>query len=207
MQEREKPEIISELTWNKILKVEEKAKEGYSLDDMLLKKGGKIFSQGKEKRDEWLKKYSGYLAQEIKDLLNIKEYAKIEIVEEIEVNNTNNNEIMNIMDIKSLSINQKMSFLVENTEILYELIKERKELKANIQEKKPELKITDKILSLNDNKITSLRVSPQVLEKFFKLADEYKAYSKLNLLNFALNEIAEKYSKDYDKNYNIDKKQ
>lgn len=207
MEERKKPEIINELTWNKILKVEEKAKEGYSLDDMLLKKGGKIFSQGKEKRDEWIKKYSPYLAQEIKDLLNIKEYAKTEIVEEIEINEPKNTEIMNIIDIKNLSINQKMSFLIENTEILYELIKERKELKENIQEGKPELKVSDEILSLNDNKITSLRVSPQVLEKFFKLADEYKAYSKINLLNFALNEIAEKYSKDYDKKYNTDKKQ
>lgn len=43
---------------------------------------------------------------------------------------------------------------------------------------------------------TSVRISKEVLEKFNRFCDEHKNYSKMQLMNFALSEFVDRYTKE-----------
>lgn len=57
------------------------------------------------------------------------------------------------------------------------------------------LHIPGEVLKLKDTKIKSMRISETLLKKFDALADEHPNYTKTNLINAAISEFVEKYSK------------
>lgn len=57
------------------------------------------------------------------------------------------------------------------------------------------LHISGEVLKLKDTKIKSMRISETLLKKFDALADEHPNYTKTNLINAAISEFVEKYSK------------
>lgn len=92
------------------------------------------------------------------------------------------NEIFKLNDIEALKelINYKNDIL--------NLIKNKK-----INEAKDSLIISDKIKNTRDYKITSIRISPELEKEFNKFCNEYKAYSKTQLFNQAIEELIKKY--------------
>lgn len=94
---------------------------------------------------------------------------------------SNNTTDINMFD---LDIN-KLRLLIENTDKILKLLD---------VENRALLNVPDELLKLDDIKISTVRLSKRIEERFIELALKNKMYTKTTLLNLAILEFIEKYS-------------
>lgn len=83
--------------------------------------------------------------------------------------------------------------LLVHSEDLMKLLQGKSE--KHVMDSHDILHISGEVLKLKDTKIKSMRISGTLLKKFDALADEHPNYTKTNLINAAISEFVEKYSK------------
>lgn len=89
-------------------------------------------------------------------------------------------------------------FKLNDIEALKELINYKNDILSLIKNKSNKvsdevLLISNRIKDTKDYKITSIRISPELEKEFNEFCNGYKAYSKTQLFNQAIEEIIQKY--------------
>lgn len=144
------------------------------------KKENRIF-YSQNKFEEWLNdNYKEFTKKELEILKfkNTKE-ATIEPQE-----NTNQTALVISEKLKNEELGKKFLYFLDNID---EFIR--------IGEKaQNDLMIPKEIMEMKSFP-TSVRISKEVLEKFNRFCDEHKNYSKMQLMNFALSEFVDRYTK------------
>lgn len=93
----------------------------------------------------------------------------------------------NVNDINMFDLDiNKLRLLIENTDKILKLLD---------VENRALLNVPDELLKLDDIKISTVRLSSRVEERFNELALKNKMYTKTTLLNLAILEFIEKYSR------------
>lgn len=120
---------------------------------------------------------------------NIERMEKEKTTNEIQ-NNTKNRELQDNTfvlireKLENKEIANKFIFLLENIDSILDV---KKMVENNIM-------IPKELLDL-DTYVTSMRVNKELLDRFNNLCLDYKNYSKIQMLNFAIYEFLEKYEK------------
>lgn len=196
----------------KVIQIKEAIKKfGAETVDKIVtrKKENRIF-YSQNKFEEWLKEnYKEFTKKELEILRfkttektqeNTKETtdklqentAKVEpeIIESIKENtdklqeNTNKTALVISEKLKNEELGKKFLYFLDNID---EFI--------SIGEKaQNDLMIPIEIMRMKSSP-TSVRISKEVLEKFNRFCDEHKNYSKMQLMNFALSEFVDRYTK------------
>lgn len=110
----------------------------------------------------------------------------------------NTNNINEIAKVEKELYPSNEIFKLNDIEALKELINYKNDILSLIKNKsndepKDSLIISDRIKNTKDYKITSIRISPELEKEFNEFCDGYKAYSKTQLFNQAIEEIIQKY--------------
>ncbi|STO35692.1 Uncharacterised protein [Fusobacterium necrogenes] len=125
----------------------------------------------------------------------MREWKKKKTTKEIQDNTKNielheNTFILIKEKLENKEIANKFIFLLDNIDSILDV---KKMVENNIM-------IPKELLDL-DTYVTSMRINKGLLDRFNNLCLEYKNYSKIQMLNFAIYEFLEKYEKN--KKYNL----
>lgn len=156
-------------TRKKINEIQEMINNGVEEKEIIKTK----FRSSPKSYKEWIEKFGDYLVRE-----NLEVTIQHEGVE---------NQIEFIPTTKDL---EKLKSLLDNADSLLELLKKDKVCdKDDINI----LYVPDEFVKLEDVKVSTVRLSKAIEERFNKFVADQKRYSKTSLLNLALVEFLEKY--------------
>lgn len=158
---------MQQSTKNKIIEIQKMLNEGITEKDIIKIK----FKSSPKAYKEWINKFGSYL--------NINQKTNL-ILEKKE-----SDEIIFTPTEKDVI---KLKSLLKNADALLNLL--------NINEEIEELhilEVPEELLKLYDVKVSSIRISKSIEERFNKFVDKNKKYSKTSLINMALTEFLDKY--------------
>ena len=177
-------------TKNKVNKILEQIESGIEFKIIVKTK----FKGTTKYYDEWLDKIKDELDNETYKILSEAKNKKV-------IKVTTEKEKQEIVlpthpVFKVFNSPEKLSALNDlliHSEDLMKLLKGKSE--DNVMNSQDILNIPGEVLKLKDTKIKSMRISETLLKKFDALANEHPNYTKTNLINAAISEFVEKYSK------------
>ena len=158
---------MQQSTKNKIIEIQKMLSDGITEKDIIKMK----FKSSPKAYKEWLDKFGSYLTVKQETTLVIEEKEK--------------NQIAFIPTEKDII---KLKSLLENADDLLNLLNTKQEI-----EELHVLEVPEELLKLYDVKISSLRISKAIEDRFNKFVDKNKKYSKTSLINMALVEFLDKY--------------
>ena len=158
---------MQQSTKNKIIEIQKMLSDGITEKDIIKMK----FKSSPKAYKEWLDKFGSYLT--------VKQETTL-VTEEKE-----QNQIAFIPTEKDII---KLKSLLENADDLLNLLNTKQEI-----EELHVLEVPEELLKLYDVKISSLRISKAIEDRFNKFVDKNKKYSKTSLINMALVEFLDKY--------------
>ena len=158
---------MQQSTKNKIIEIQKMLSDGITEKDIIKMK----FKSSPKAYKEWLDKFGSYLT--------VKQETTF-VIEEKE-----QNQIAFIPTEKDII---KLKSLLENADDLLNLLNTKQEI-----EELHVLEVPEELLKLYDVKISSLRISKAIEDRFNKFVDKNKKYSKTSLINMALVEFLDKY--------------
>ena len=158
---------MQQSTKNKIIEIQKMLSDGVTEKDIIKMK----FKSSPKAYKEWLDKFGSYLTikQETTLVIEEKEQNQIAFI-------PTENDII------------KLKSLLENADDLLNLLNTKQEI-----EELYVLEVPEELLKLYDVKISSLRISKAIEDRFNKFVDKHKKYSKTSLINMALVEFLDKY--------------
>lgn len=158
---------MQQSTKNKIIEIQKMLSDGITEKDIIKMK----FKSSPKAYKEWLDKFGSYLTvkQETTLVIEEKEQNQIAFI-------PTENDII------------KLKSLLENADDLLSLLNTKQEI-----EELHVLEVPEELLKLYDVKISSLRISKAIEDRFNKFVDKNKKYSKTSLINMALVEFLDKY--------------
>lgn len=158
---------MQQSTKNKIIEIQKMLGDGITEKDIIKMK----FKSSPKAYKEWLDKFGSYLTvkQETSLVIEEKEQNQIAFI-------PTENDII------------KLKSLLENADDLLSLLNVKQEI-----EELHVLEVPEELLKLYDVKISSLRISKAIEDRFNKFVDKNKKYSKTSLINMALVEFLDKY--------------
>lgn len=158
---------MQQSTKNKIIEIQKMLSDGITEKDIIKMK----FKSSPKAYKEWLDKFGSYLTvkQETTLVIEEKEQSQITFI-------PTENDII------------KLKSLLENADDLLSLLNTKQEI-----EELHVLEVPEELLKLYDVKISSLRISKAIEDRFNKFVDKNKKYSKTSLINMALVEFLDKY--------------
>lgn len=158
---------MQQSTKNKIIEIQKMLSDGITEKDIIKMK----FKSSPKAYKEWLDKFGCYLTvkQETSLVIEEKEQNQIAFI-------PTENDII------------KLKSLLENADNLLSLLNTKQEI-----EELHVLEVPEELLKLYDVKISSLRISKAIEDRFNKFVDKNKKYSKTSLINMALVEFLDKY--------------
>lgn len=158
---------MQQSTKNKIIEIQKMLSDGITEKDIIKMK----FKSSPKAYKEWLDKFGSYLTvkQETTLVIEEKEQNQIAFI-------PTENDII------------KLKSLLENADDLLSLLNAKQEI-----EELHVLEVPEELLKLYDVKISSLRISKAIEDRFNKFVDKNKKYSKTSLINMALVEFLDKY--------------
>ncbi|MGL5800972.1 MAG: hypothetical protein ACRCX7_00025 [Cetobacterium sp.] len=158
---------MQQSTKNKIIEIQKMLSDGITEKDIIKMK----FKSSPKAYKEWLDKFGSYLTvkQETTLVIEEKEQSQITFIPTEK----------DIIKLKSL---------LENADDLLSLLNTKQEI-----EELHVLEVPEELLKLYDVKISSLRISKAIEDRFNKFVDKNKKYSKTSLINMALVEFLDKY--------------
>lgn len=158
---------MQQSTKNKIIEIQKMLSDGITEKDIIKMK----FKSSPKAYKEWLDKFGSYLTvkQETSLVIEEKEQNQIAFI-------PTENDII------------KLKSLLENADDLLSLLNVKQEI-----EELHVLEVPEELLKLYDVKISSLRISKAIEDRFNKFVDKNKKYSKTSLINMALVEFLDKY--------------
>lgn len=158
---------MQQSTKNKIIEIQKMLSDGITEKDIIKMK----FKSSPKAYKEWLDKFGSYLTVKQETTLVIEEKEQ--------------NQIAFIPTEKDII---KLKSLLENADDLLSLLNTKQEIEElNV------LEVPEELLKLYDVKISSLRISKAIEDRFNKFVDKNKKYSKTSLINMALVEFLDKY--------------
>ncbi|MGL5644690.1 hypothetical protein [Cetobacterium sp.] len=158
---------MQQSTKNKIIEIQKMLSDGITEKDIIKMK----FKSSPKAYKEWLDKFGSYLTVKQETTLVIEEKEQ--------------NQIAFIPTEKDII---KLKSLLENADDLLNLLNTKQEI-----EELHVLEVPEELLKLYDVKISSLRISKAIEDRFNKFVDKNKKYSKTSLINMALIEFLDKY--------------
>lgn len=158
---------MQQSTKNKIIEIQKMLSDGITEKDIIKMK----FKSSPKAYKEWLDKFGSYLTVKQETTLVIEEKEQ--------------NQITFIPTEKDII---KLKSLLENADDLLSLLNTKQEI-----EELHVLEVPEELLKLYDVKISSLRISKAIEDRFNKFVDKNKKYSKTSLINMALVEFLDKY--------------
>lgn len=152
------------------------------------KKENRIF-YSQSKFNEWLQEnYKGFTKKEL-------EILKFKTTEEMQKNTKEDTEkIQETTNQTTLVISEKLKNEELGKKFLYFLDNIDEFIRIG-EKAQNDLMIPREIMEMKSSP-TSVRISKEVLEKFNRFCDEHKNYSKMQLMNFALSEFVDRYTKE-----------